>query len=447
MCKSITEGGQRCAAHTREAGMLTIAQILNSKSNNFQLNAPEWKKETKALEQYSTTNEGANKINEAIEFVETKLENNNLDASEIGELVEQIEILHQVSKKGKSIRDSADSTAILIKENAAITAGYVDSEKAKNSVETLKVTGPISTGKTGTDAPPLTIEFLGPRGGKGTSRFYLVNPDDRESATEMGAVDALAAGLVVPSITTCIGMLKKDALVVWAANTTSDRAESIMSELQGMDAGDMAAKVDQLVQPCEGNKNGLSNLAVELRGAHKEKKDTAAARGTDVHALCEQLERGEITLNDIPTEYVGYVDAYAAFRAENPSLMFEYTEATVQGDGYAGTTDGIVTVNGKRYILDLKTNDKAVVYSSVGMQLAAAANANNIIFADGKTVPMPKINGGIGVGLNSEGKHQVFMFDTSKEGFNYQGFHQSIGVWAWNYHLGSKPVKALKGAI
>jgi hypothetical protein len=312
---------------------------------------------------------------------------------------------------------------------------------------TVKAPAPISTGKSGTEAPPLTIEFLGPRGGKGGSRFYLLSPSDRERASGMSAADALAAGLVVPSITTCIGMLKKDALVTWAANITADRAESIISDLQSVDGVQMAGMVDELLQPAEGDKNGRSNLAVQLRGVHREKKDTAATRGTDVHALCEQLERGDITVDDVPEELLGYVDAYVAFRNENPGLVFEYTEATILGDGYAGTTDGIVTVNGKRYILDLKTNDKAVVYSSVGMQLAAAANGSHIAHANGDLVPMPEIHGGIGVGLNGEGKHQVFMFETEPDGLNYKGFKQSVGLWEWEYKVGSKAVKAIKGGI
>lgn len=299
------------------------------------------------------------------------------------------------------------------------------------STPAVGVNMPASTGKQGTDAPPLSVQFKGKNGRALSGRFYVKHPDDRERAQEMGKQAALDAGVAFPSITTVMGSLDKPALVPWAAGCTADAAEEYLRELQDKDPVEIAETIDMLLEPRPGDRNGRSHFNAELRAAHREKKDSAAVRGTEVHALCEALERGDITVGQVPEEYLGYTDAYLAFREEYAGMTFEATEVTVAGDGFMGTTDAIVEYGGKRYVLDLKTNAKATVYSSVGLQLAAAANATEIVHADGNTEPMPMISGGIAVGLNEEGKHQVFLFDTDRDGVNYAGFRASVEAWKW----------------
>ncbi len=304
----------------------------------------------------------------------------------------------------------------------------------------------MTTGKTGSDVPPLVVEFIGPRGG--SSRFYIKDPSRRQEALDMGATAALDAGIVFPSITSCIGSLDKPALVPWAAGLTADVAEEYLRELQNMDPVSMAEAIDDLLTVRPGDKSGRTNFNAELRSAHRDRKNTAATRGTLVHSICEQLEHGTMNVEDVPEEFLGYVEAYQKFRDEYPDMKFIATEITMAGgsDGstsYMGTIDAIVEYRGKTYVLDLKTNDKSAVYSSVGMQLSAAANSSEIVFADGRTQPMFDISGGIAIGLNGEGKYQVFLFETEAGGVNHQGFLASIEAWKWKNAAPANP-KALK---
>jgi hypothetical protein len=187
------------------------------------------------------------------------------------------------------------------------------------------------------------------------------------------------------------------------------------------------------------SRTGHSAFRKSAASAYKEQRDSAAARGTEVHAYAEKIMRGEKV--DVPEELTGYVDAAQKFRDEYPDMKFLYTEATVYNpDGRTmGTTDAIVELEGKRYVLDFKTNKNAGVYSSTGMQLAAAANAKSIVHADGSQEPMPKIDGGIGVGLGPDGKMQVFKFETEANGSNFNGFKAARGAWDWKYESGKDP--------
>jgi len=306
-----------------------------------------------------------------------------------------------------------------------------------------------TTGKDGTGEPPLVVRIPSKSGRGEGARFYVAYPDDKARAIEMGSDAAVDAGVVFPSITTCIGSLDKPALVPWAAGLTADAAEERLRELQNMDPTSMAEAIDMLLEPKKGDRNKRSNINVELRAAHKDRKESAAERGTDVHALCEALEHGTITVDDVPEEYLGYVEAYQAFRDEYPGMQFHATEVTVAGatrnGGYMGTTDGVVEYNGRWYVLDLKTNDKATVYNTVGQQLAAAANATHIVHADGTREPMPPIDGGLAIGLGPDGTHKVFLFDTDAGGSNFAGFENSVGAWQWK-RRNSRAVKPIQPA-
>jgi hypothetical protein len=81
---------------------------------------------------------------------------------------------------------------------------------------------------------------------------------------------------------------------------------------------------------------------------------------------------------------------------------YEFTEATVVSDtyGYAGTLDSIAVIDGKRYILDIKTG--RFVYPEVALQLAAYSRADYAI-VDGKQVELPTVRRGLVLHLRPEG--------------------------------------------
>lgn len=109
-------------------------------------------------------------------------------------------------------------------------------------------------------------------------------------------------------------------------------------------------------------------------------RDEAGRRGSKVHQLAEQYDLGvEVSLID-ESEGLGvtmaewamftrYVEFCERFPHEN-----ELIEANVISSelGYAGTLDRIISLNGVRILLDIKTSN--AIYDSYWLQLAAYRN-------------------------------------------------------------------------
>jgi hypothetical protein len=298
---------------------------------------------------------------------------------------------------------------------------------------------PKDTGKDGEAPPPLSAMV---RIGRSEQRFYCLDPQTK-AQLEMGFLsidDALNSGKAFPSITNCLQQVgNKAALIQNASNQAALYGEERLREIAEMSPEDREAALDDLLTARPGDRQGRSNFMLEAADAANQQRDKAAARGTEVHAIAEAMSRGENP--EVPEELQGYVDAAKKFREEYPDMKFIYTEATVYNPDARtmGTTDAIVELDGKRYVLDYKTNKNANVRDSVGMQLAAAANAESIVHADGSREPMPKIDGGIGVGFGPDGEVKVFKFETDPDGLNHQGFKAARAAWDWSFATPSQP--------
>lgn len=88
------------------------------------------------------------------------------------------------------------------------------------------------------------------------------------------------------------------------------------------------------------------------------KLETAKAHGSTVHQLLEQLNMGlEIELSDQPKRVCEAVASYAQFIREwRPTELEPEQVLFYVGDRvYAGTTDLVFVVNGKRILIDFKT--------------------------------------------------------------------------------------------
>ncbi len=185
-----------------------------------------------------------------------------------------------------------------------------------------------------------------------------------------------ANGAKVPGVTTILsGGVPKPALVNWAANTT------------------IAYAVDHWDE--------LSDLAVSERIKRLEKarfadRDTAANRGTRVHALAVPLAAGEEV--DVPDELVGHVESYARFLDDfhvTPRLS-EYVVMSHRY-GYAGTADlqaDLLTSppggSAETWLLDIKTS-RSGVFGETALQLAAYRYADVYVGADGQEHPVPPV--------------------------------------------------------
>ncbi len=221
--------------------------------------------------------------------------------------------------------------------------------------------------------------------------YYITTPDGRE--------------VKLDGVTTLIGDgMRKKALENWAGNETAKYAVNHWDEL---------SQIDQVTR------------LKTLEKARFQSRDEAAARGTAVHALAEQIVDGKEV--DVPDELAGHVQSAVRFLDEwkvRPIL----NEATVwheQGH-YGGTLDGVMTsdvwddrTGEKRVILfDWKTN-RSGIYGETALQLSAYGNAQFYIGADGADHAMSEL--GItdhwAVWVRSDG-YSVYPMDRSADTFN-----------------------------
>lgn len=177
----------------------------------------------------------------------------------------------------------------------------------------------------------------------------------------------------VPGVTTLIGKgFPKPAIPYWAARTV---AEWVF---------DNAPLSDQLAEM-----GGRGPAVAFLKQLPWQKRDDAAVRGTDVHALAERLVHGEAV--QVPERLSAYVDGYVEWLNESGAVPL-WTECPVASRkwGYAGKFDLIGELDGATWLLDVKTSSG--VYGETAMQLAAYANCEFLLDPDGKEQPMPTID-------------------------------------------------------
>ena len=120
---------------------------------------------------------------------------------------------------------------------------------------------------------------------------------------------------------------------------------------------------------------------------------TAANTGTALHKMTERVDRGEVF--EIPEPHKSDVEAYSAALAEAGITVDLIEMVGICSDlGVAGTFDRIVTLNDKRYILDLKTG-KNLDYSmpTIAIQEATYAHAKTIYDPETRThSAMPEVD-------------------------------------------------------
>jgi len=145
--------------------------------------------------------------------------------------------------------------------------------------------------------------------------------------------------------------------------------------------------------------------AVEwLRQRPYAKRDTAAVKGTKVHALAKLLLDGKEV--DVPDELTGYVDACIAFLTDFAvdEVVAEVPVAHTGADGvpvlYAGTLDLLCVIGSTAWLIDWKTG--ADVYGESALQLAAYRYCD-LALVGGVDQPMPAVDRCGVVHLRSDG--------------------------------------------
>ena len=126
----------------------------------------------------------------------------------------------------------------------------------------------------------------------------------------------------------------------------------------------------------------------------------SAELGTAIHGWIEGVERGELSRDEVPRQFMPYVNAYFDRLAEHgvrpiPELVerIVYNSST----GWAGTFDNIYELaTGERVIGDKKTSKTTsfrLSALSFAQQLATYAGADYMLAADGESwKPMPPVS-------------------------------------------------------
>ena len=182
------------------------------------------------------------------------------------------------------------------------------------------------------------------------------------------------SGDKVPSVTSIVGCLPKRALQFWRGKMVAECAVE--------DFGVLADLVSK----------GNTSAAVDhLKRAPDRSSGVAAKTGSDVHALCERIAKGE-DIGRVHPDLQGFIDQYHRFLHDfEPGFLEVEATAWSETYGYAGTLDFIAMVGGETVITDIKTG-KSGAWPDVALQLAAYANADYLIDASGERRPLPQID-------------------------------------------------------
>lgn len=172
------------------------------------------------------------------------------------------------------------------------------------------------------------------------------------------------------SVTTIIGVLDKPALIHWSAAETAKAAVYEFGQWRGMAQENKERAVDWLKR-------------ARFRAGEGER--SATELGTAVHKAHEQWVTSGIRpeVDDEVAPYMLQLERWLDLFT--PS--YEAAELTVYNPefGYAGTADGFLTIDGVRFIFDIKTSKKSVdakgkptsPYPEVALQLAAYRHATH----------------------------------------------------------------------
>lgn len=224
------------------------------------------------------------------------------------------------------------------------------------------------------------------------------------------------------SVTTIIsGGVPKSALPGWAARVTAEEAVKMFQsrQLHALVAQDPRLAIDK------------------VKGAPWRQRDAAAQLGSAIHDAAEQFILGmPVTLKQDAA--LPYVRQFADFlKTHDP--VYEAAECTVfsRKYGYAGTLDAIVTIEGRRYILDYKSA-KSGIWGETCLQLAAYRHAEFIGLPNGEEHPMIEVDGALALHLQA-GSWRLLTVPSGME--HFIAFRAAKALDAWSR---SEPKKKIE---
>lgn len=199
-------------------------------------------------------------------------------------------------------------------------------------------------------------------------------------------------GLNLWSVTTIIGNgLPKPAIAGWQARSIAEYAVANWRQIGGMLGAVRLRPGGADGTFIVSDPDAVAGAVDWLKGAPWRESSRKMDVGSAVHA------EAEAWVLKTPRPEPGPVVApyLASFRhfLEDFTPEYEMSEATVYSptESYAGTLDAVMTIGGRRLLVDYKTGKD--IYADVALQLAAYAHAEFVLLADGTSVPMPTIDG------------------------------------------------------
>jgi hypothetical protein len=188
-------------------------------------------------------------------------------------------------------------------------------------------------------------------------------------------------GASVPNVTTILnGGIPKPALIDWAARTAGEAGAAF---LFGDDDEPALLIVERL------RTLGREAFAAACAAARHTRNREAQVKGSDVHALAEQVVAGVAV--EVPHDLAGYVEGYVQLidRLHLEPLLVERPVAS-RRHWYAGRFDLIARIDDVVWLLDVKTGSG--IYGETACQTAAYASAEVYVAEDGTEHPLPRVD-------------------------------------------------------
>jgi len=163
-------------------------------------------------------------------------------------------------------------------------------------------------------------------------------------------------GETIPGTTSVLEIISKPGLMFWSANMAAEYFKENLVPGKALDE----------IQ--------IENIYKEAKRAHTKKKESAGDIGTLVHNWVDKYCKGENPGMPINDQAVGAIERFL-FWVKSNNVVFLRNEQPCYSKKYkyAGTIDGICTMNGKLYLFDLKTSN--AIRTEYYLQVAAYLNA------------------------------------------------------------------------
>lgn len=237
-----------------------------------------------------------------------------------------------------------------------------------------------------------------------------MNTNERELAktTKSGRIYEWKGDRFV-SVTTALGMMPKPALNSW------------MLKQVALAAAKNRAEIAQIADEKEAQKRILDIH-------YSTPRNEAALLGSRIHKFAEWIAKS-IDFEEQPEgSEVAYVDAFREFYADWTPEYIE-SEVTVfnRQHGYAGSADAIMSIDGKKYVVDIKSGKG--VWPDAALQISAYRYAEFIARPyNGGEEPVPETDGGLVLHLTPTG-YNLIPVDCGPEVF--ETFLSSLDIWRW----------------